>query len=170
MSEAVTNAIELNSSHIGAWFPFITILIYGVILLKINIKLTKLEMYLTSLFALYLSIITDYVLGMTFQFYEYFDQGGDIWTPITVIPLYVLTNLVFLNLYPFTSSQWKKWIYILVWSLYATVWEWFSVEYTSFFSHDNWKLWYSAVIYPFLYLLILGNLKFIRSNQVGTKK
>ncbi|MBM7663312.1 hypothetical protein JOC85_004184 [Bacillus mesophilus] len=101
MSEAVRESIELTRYHWGAWYPFLTILIY-VLILRFNNQrnLTKLELYITSLFALYLSIITDYILGINFRFYEYYDVGGDIWTAITVIPLYVLTNILYLNFYP----------------------------------------------------------------------
>jgi hypothetical protein len=171
MSEAVRKAIELNSSHVGAWFPILTIVFYVAILSFKKTRLTKLEIYVTSLFALYLSIITDYILGMTFRFYEYYDSGGDIWTPLTVVPLYMLTNIVFLSFYPFTLSRWKKAIYISIWSLFATGWEWFAIQYTTFFTHLNWKLWYSALIYPLLYLMILGNLKLIRKyNSVDDTK
>ncbi|TXC92992.1 hypothetical protein FS935_02010 [Metabacillus litoralis] len=163
MSEAVREAIQLNHYHLSAWYPLLTIFGYILILsYKKTMNLTKLEIYVSSLFALYLSIITDYLLGMTFNFYDYYDTGGDIWTPITVIPLYILTNIVFLNYYPFHSSTLKKCLYIFIWCVYAIAWEWFAVTYTSFFNYKKWELWYSAFIYPFLYFLLLANIKLIR--------
>ena len=133
MSEAVREAIQLSHYHLSAWYQLLTIFGYILILsYKKTMNLTKLEIYVSSLFALYLSIITDYLLGMTFHFYDYYDTGGDIWTPITVIPLYILTNIVFLNYYPFHSSTLKKCLYIFIWCVYAIAWERFAVTYTSF--------------------------------------
>jgi hypothetical protein len=41
------------------------------------------------------------------------------------------------------------------------LYEWLCLK-MGFLYHKNWNIWLSAISYPFLYTLLLGNLKFIR--------
>ncbi|WP_425435935.1 CBO0543 family protein [Metabacillus halosaccharovorans] len=118
-------------------------------------------MYTTSLFSTVLQLITDIYLEFKHNFYWYFSPGVDYITLWVVFWIYPSVNIIFLNFYPTNKKFSTSVYYILGWTLFALVYEWFAVN-SSLFQYNGWKLWYSALIYPFLYLLLYINWKIIR--------
>ncbi|WP_319005799.1 CBO0543 family protein [Metabacillus niabensis] len=118
-------------------------------------------MYTTSLFSTVLQLITDIYLEFKYNFYWYFSPGVDYITLWVVFWIYPSVNILFLNFYPTNKKFSTSVYYILGWTLFALVYEWVAVNY-GFFQYNGWKLWYSAIIYPFLYLLLYINWKIIR--------
>ncbi|WP_407938544.1 CBO0543 family protein [Niallia nealsonii] len=123
--------------------------------------LTKLEIYTTSLFSLILSGTADLFLDAKFNLYHYFHEGIQLIDYIAMIGIYPAINIIFLNLYPQKKNYKIKIFYFIIRSLFATIYEYTAKE-TSFFSHHGWKIWYSALIYPILFFILLLNLKFVR--------
>ncbi|WP_368857099.1 CBO0543 family protein [Neobacillus paridis] len=70
-------------------------------------------------------------------------------------------SLLFLNFYPSEKKIVKKVLYIMLWSLFSVTFEWISMH-TEFFYHNGWKLWYSAILYPIIFLILVINLRFIQ--------
>ncbi|WP_456273671.1 CBO0543 family protein [Bacillus sp. AK031] len=119
-------------------------------------KLSKIEMYATSLFALVLQLLTDIFLEFKYELYWYFGKGVDAQTLFIVFGLYPQVNILFLNFFPLNRALSIKIIYISAWSAFALLFEWVLVI-TGSFHHEQWKLWYSAPIYPLLYIILLVN-------------
>lgn len=132
-------------------------------------KMTASAMYSTSLFAVTLSCYADMYLSMDYHLYDYFEEGMDYTHVIIQIGIYPFINLIFLNFYPGGASNARKIFYILGWSSFATFYEWLALQ-TSFFHYDNWSLIYSAIIYPFLFILLLANFRFVNVLEQLTKK
>lgn len=143
-------------------FIFVCLIILNITALFIPKKLSKMEIYATSFFALTFGILTDVVLDLYFDLYGYLQEGVQLLAITAQLLAYPSVSLLFLNYYPFQKSLLKKWLYILVWSVFSTLFEWMS-SMTAFFYHNGWELWCSAVAYPFIFLILAWNLKFIRS-------
>ncbi len=140
-------------------FVFFTFL--NLFILFMRKRLTKMEIYATAIFALLFGITTDVVLDLHYNVYGYFDKGFQ-WKKLLALFMYFpATNLLFLNYYPWNKSFLKRLLYFLVWTLFSITFEWLSLK-TYFFYYNGWKLWYSGVLYPFIFLTLLINLKFIQ--------
>lgn len=140
-------------------FVFFTFL--NLFILYMRKRLTKMEIYATAIFALLFGITTDVVLDLHYNVYGYFDKGFQ-WKKLLALFMYFpATNLLFLNYYPWNKSFLKRLLYFLVWTLFSITFEWLSLK-TYFFYYNGWKLWYSGVLYPFIFLTLLINLKFIQ--------
>ncbi|WP_375709756.1 CBO0543 family protein [Mesobacillus foraminis] len=119
------------------------------------------EIYATTVFALLFGVTTDVVLDLHYNMYGYFDKGFQ-WKKLLALFMYFpATNLLFLNSYPFHKSVLEKLLYVLLWTSISITFEWLSVQ-TYFFYYNGWKLWYSGLLYPFIFLILLINLKFIQ--------
>ncbi|RTR27903.1 hypothetical protein EKG37_18160 [Robertmurraya yapensis] len=118
-------------------------------------------MYSTSLFALVFELIANIYLDLKYDLYGYFDKGPDWRTLPTLILIFPAVNLLFLNFYPFTRSKTIQLIYILICSIIGVVFEWIYIQ-TDFFYHNEWKLRYSLVSYPFIFYILTLNIRYIR--------
>lgn len=72
---------------------------------------------------------------------------------------------LFLNFFPFKKTLLHKIYYVLVWSIFSIIFEWFTLK-TGFFYYNEWKIWYSGLLYPLIFLSLVLNMKFVkRINQ-----
>jgi len=124
-------------------------------------RISYFEMYATYYFAPFLAVLADIYLDLKLNLYGFFDPGINYqYIPIFFI-VYPAFNLLFLNFFPFQTSLVRKIRYILLVSLFTVGFE-YVATFSEVFYHNGWKLWYSAVAYPFLYTLLLSNLLMIR--------
>jgi hypothetical protein len=124
-------------------------------------RISSLEMYTTSFFASFLAALADFYLDVKFDYYGFFNKGIDWqYLPIFII-VYPSANIIFLNFYPYQKSLKYKILYILGFSMVTTIFEYIVLQ-TKIFYYNEWKLWYSAICYPFLYMLLFLNLRIIR--------
>lgn len=136
------------------------ILLIWVILSKK--RLSKLEILSTLLFAVILAFTTDNILAIKYHLYGYFGPEDVAYKDfIITLGLYPVINILFLNYYPLKKPFMLQVIYLLIWSFFALGYEWLAVQ-TGLFYHSGWKFWYSVPSYPLLFLILLGNLRFIR--------
>ncbi|MHC8969213.1 CBO0543 family protein [Priestia aryabhattai] len=124
-------------------------------------RLYRIEIYSTTLFALLFGIVVDLILNLHYGLYGYFDRGfqwrGLIGEFLSFIPI----SILFLNYYPLHKSYKSQLFYILIWSVISTIIEWLMLK-TEFFNEYEWELWYSAVAYPFIFLILVIDLKIIK--------
>jgi hypothetical protein len=66
-----------------------------------------------------------------------------------------------LNFYPYDKPKWWAAAYILIWSVASTGFEWTFLKMGYMYYGKEWNLLYSAFCYPFLYLVLIGNLKIV---------
>ncbi|WNC16594.1 hypothetical protein [Brevibacillus brevis] len=131
-------------------FLLISVLLFNTIAWILPKKLTRLEMYTTSLFAFALTIVTDVYLDLKHGFYGYFKVGADYEALIVFIGLYPSFSIIFLNLFPYDQGMAKKTIYLVCTWLFCLLYEKATLTPIGFFYYNGWKLWYSAILYPIL--------------------
>ncbi|PGT79782.1 CBO0543 family protein [Bacillus sp. AFS040349] len=139
----------------------ISLLVLNTLAFLIPKRLSKIEMYSTSLFALLWGHVVDMALDLKLTLYYYYKKGlqwVDFMVPFLIYPS---ITILFLNFYPYNKANKSKIFYILGWSIFSITFE-AIVDNTGFFTHVKWKLWHSAFIYPLLFIILLWHLKLIR--------
>jgi hypothetical protein len=151
----------MEGREVTMWFFILTILVFNSLFLLMPKKLTAIEIFSTCVFALVLELLTNIYLDLKLDWYGYFKKGVQWQTFIGVIGIYPAVNAIFLNYYQYMRNLIQKFWYIIGCSVFAVVYEWFA-DVTGYFYHNQWKLWHSAIVYPFLLLILLAVLKFVR--------
>ena len=141
---------------------WITILAGSIIVWKIPKKLTRLEMYVCSIFSIYLALAADSLLGGMYKLYAYFKPGVEAIDYVGALGVYPAVAILFLNLYPFRKSFVWKFLYVCVWSAFSLLYEWGAANFSTFFVYTGWKTIYSAPIYPLLFVIQLLNYAFVK--------
>jgi hypothetical protein len=143
-------------------FIFGCLILFNIIAVLMPKRLTKVEIYATSFFALSFGRTVDAFLDIKYNMYGFITEGVNYLGVLGQYLIYPSINTLFLNYFPLTKNIKSKTLYILAWSLFSVTFEWVSLQ-TNFFYYTTWKLWYSALLYPILFLILLANLKIIRN-------
>ena len=138
--------------------------IFNIIVYLMPKRLSKREMYVTSLFAIGLHLLFDIFLDVKYGLYGYFDPHFVNWEMLGVtFGIYPAVNIIFLSFYPIHQTHWRKSFYIIMCSIMAVLYELIAVR-TDFFYYNGWNLIYSALLYPFLFLSLFWNYYYIKEN------
>lgn len=140
----------------------VSVVVLNLIAFLIPKKLSRLEMYVTSLFSVYFACQVDVYLNLKLNLYGYFLPGVDYRTLIILWGLYPAFSIIFLNLYPYALSRFYKLAYILMMSFLCVFLEWVYSREFGFFYHADWKLIHSMFAYPFILGILLLHLYLIR--------
>lgn len=143
-----------------------TILIVSVVVVYaacflIPRRLTWIEVLAATLFGLYFECMTNIFLDLKYDLYGYFNKGVDWQTLIALLGLYPSLNYLLLNLYPAGKGFLRITAYLLAWDAFSVLYEQLSRQ-TGVFYYNGWTWWYSAVLYPFIFLILWYHLKFTR--------
>ncbi|MFT4417296.1 CBO0543 family protein [Fredinandcohnia humi] len=139
----------------------IIFVIFNIISFCVPKRIGKMEIYATSFFAFSYGLTTDMVLDLHYNLYGYFQKGFQ-WLGLLGIVLYFPSiSFLFLNFYPSDKKLLKKLTYILIWSIFSIIFEWLCLQ-TEFFYYNGWKLWYSAFLYPLIFLSLIRNMRWIQ--------
>ncbi|WP_186578692.1 CBO0543 family protein [Aquibacillus kalidii] len=148
-------------------FIFGCLILLNLIAVKVPKQLTSIEIYATSFFALSFGRTVDAFLDVKYNMYGFIIEGVNYLGVLAQFLVYPSINTLFLDLFPFHKKGKTQVLYILGWSIFSIFFEWISLQ-TNFFYHNTWKLWYSAFLYPILFLILISNLKLIR--KISDKK
>lgn len=139
----------------------LSIAIFCTIIYFMPKRLTLMEMYTASWFTMTFVLTVNIYLSFKLHLYGYLTKGVIVWRTLIihfgVFPAY---NAIFLNLFPKTKRT--QVLYILEHSIILITYEWITTL-TGAFYYNNWNLRYSALLYPFILLILYGNLKIIRA-------
>lgn len=131
-------------------------------------RISIMEMYTTSFFALFLATMSELFLDIKLELYGFFETGVD-WEYILIyIFIYPAVNILFLNFYPFQKLLLNKAGYVLLWTILTTLFEYLSLQ-TEVYYYKEWKLEYSMMCYPFIYVVLILNLNLIRKLSPRSK-
>ncbi|WP_102028439.1 CBO0543 family protein [Salirhabdus sp. Marseille-P4669] len=147
-------------------FLIISIIIFHFILYLVPKKIKRHEIYSIALFSIVLGFCSDVLFDLKYNFYGYFEKGPQLAGFLPILGLFSPAGILFLNFYPFHKTIAMKCTYILVWTLFCLVFEYFSIVF-GFFYHNEWKFLYSAIAYPILLLLQIVH---FRIYQTYTRK
>ncbi|MBS4172139.1 hypothetical protein [Bacillus sp. FJAT-49736] len=140
---------------------YIIFIIADIAVFLVPKKLSKSEFYTTSIFAVLFGISVDEVLDLHLNLYGYFKHGFQWQGFIGSFLYFIPTSFFFLNFFPEKKSWKYKVLYFLVWVIFSLCFEWCCLQ-TSFLYYNGWKLLYSALVYPIIFLCLIGNLKLFR--------
>lgn len=143
---------------------YASILIFNLAAYLMPKRLSRVEIYATSLFALVLQSTTDVYLDLGYDLYGYFNRGPDILTMLPVFGIYPALGTIFLNYYPYRGNACSKGLYILGWTLFSVVYERTAIH-AGWFYFNGWTSLYSAVAYPLIYLILARNLRLLRKLE-----
>jgi len=136
-------------------FVFTACLIFAAVAYAIPKKIKSYELYATSLFAALFGLFVDSILAVKYKFYVLDKPGIQIPPLIGQVVLYSTASIIVLNFYPYDKALKWKLIYISSVTLLTLAFEFISLNF-GFIKYNEWKIWYSAVSYPFLtYFLVL---------------
>ncbi|MFJ5770293.1 hypothetical protein [Psychrobacillus sp. NPDC093180] len=142
------------------FFIIISIITFSMVIYFMPKRMTIMEMYATSWFALTFVLTADLYLSYKHHFYGYFSEGDwEYKTLIIHFGVFPTYNAIFLNFFP--QKRWGQLMYILGHSLILVGYEWASIQAGAFY-YKEWKLWYSALLYPIILLILYLNLKILR--------
>ncbi|CAG7609024.1 hypothetical protein PAESOLCIP111_01124 [Paenibacillus solanacearum] len=153
---------DLNMAYVSYVFAFFLVL--NLISFLVPRKLSKIEIYATTFFAYSYGLTTDMVLDLHYNLYGYFSYGFQWLSLLGIIMYFPSISFLFLNFFPMEKRMRSKIAYILVWTVFSTGVEWLIVQ-TDFFYYNGWKLWYSALLYPLIFMVLIGNLKLVRKHM-----
>jgi hypothetical protein len=141
-------------------FLVLSVIVFNLITILIPKRISGVEILTTTLFSLYLETMTNVFLDLKYDLYGYFNKGVDWEALIYILGIYAPVNIVFLNYFPYKKKILNKVIYILGWSVFAYMYELLFL-WSGTFYYNGWKYWYSIIIYPILYIILVGFYKYV---------
>jgi len=143
-------------------FVYLASFIFSFIAYKIPKKMKLYEIYVTSLFAALFGLLVDTILAVKYKLYVLDKAGIQIPPLIGQVILYSTTSIILLNFYPFDKPiKWKAG-YILMMSLLTVLFEFICFKF-HFINYYKWKIWYSALCYPFLIYTLVFHYEFFKT-------
>lgn len=144
-------------------YVFVFFVLLNIVSFSVPKNLSRNEVYTTSFFAYAFGLTTDVVFDLHYDLYGYLSPGFQWLSMLGIIMYFPSTSFLFLNFFPIHKRMRSKISYILVWSIFSVVIEWLILQ-TDYFYYNGWKLWYSAILYPLIFLILVCNLKLIRKQ------
>jgi hypothetical protein len=138
-----------------------TIVVFGTIAIFMRKKVTLTEFYGSVYFGVFWAMFSDLLVDKYDLYYFFKPKVFDLHTLWILLAIYPFAAMMIINWFPFHKSLLKMISYIVAWSIFSTFYEWLSLR-SGILIYIHWKLWYSAVLYPFLYSGLILNHNFIR--------
>jgi hypothetical protein len=149
-----------------SWFViFGTMLIIYPIVIYMNKHLTLSEIYTTVVFGLLLQTQVDIFASVRFKAWGFFEinkvEFKSLWIIIGIYPIFAA---MIINWFPYREIWWKKFGYLIAWATFSTSYEWMTLK-AGILWHINWNLFYSFLMYPIIYYLLIIHVRFYRWYQ-----
>lgn len=145
-----------------------SVAIFNVLAFKANKTLSRNELVHIWTFTMAFQLLFDTIIDFRYKGYWYFAKETIEWAAVlsrsVLIPP---VNVLFLSFFPFQRTIAAKSAYIACWTLIILGYELLTMlpEPWGYFHYGWWNLGYSAIIDPFLFLILLGYYKWIRKIQ-----
>ncbi|MBQ4870156.1 hypothetical protein IHQ11_27285 [Priestia megaterium] len=151
----------------------IAIILFNLIAFRANTRLTLNQILHLWTFTIAFQQIFDLMINIKYHGYWYFTKGVD-WKAIPAhLALLPPVNMLFLNWYPFKKNIRHKIGYLVIWVIAILIYELMTLlpEPWGYFHYGWWELWYSAIVNPILFLILLGYYKWVlkAENKLLTK-
>lgn len=139
------------------------IIVFNFIAFKTNKNLTTNQTIHIWLFTITLQQTFDIFVDLKYHGYWYFTKDADFEGLLPHLVLLPPVNMMFLNWYPIEGKFTRKLYYLTFWIIAIILYEILSLlpEPWGYFHYGWWKLWYSLIANPILFLMLLGYHKWI---------
>ncbi len=140
-------------------FLFVSIVCFTLVAIRMKRRIPAHELYTTVVFALFADLIVDLYASFVFRAWGLFYVNEVEFASLLVIfGLYLPAAAMIVNWYPFRSTRRRKLGYWLAWTVFSTAYEWAAKEFGIVW-HGNWNLFYSFLLYPFIYYMLIAQLR-----------
>lgn len=139
-----------------------SIVLFNSAALMVRKRLSSAELYCTIIFGLFVQSLTDIYASFRFYAWGFFKiEQAELTSLWIILGIYPASAVLIINWYPYHSVWWKKALYLFVWTIYSTGYEWLCVK-TGVIWHGNWTLWESFFLYPIIYYMLVLHVRFVR--------
>lgn len=138
-------------------------ILFNLIAFKTNKRLSKNQILHIWTFTISAQLIFDVMVEFKYWGYWYFDREPN-WSGLMAhIVLVPPVNMMFLNWYPFKGDLIKRFSYIFFWVVAILLYEIIALlpDPWGYFHYGWWRLWHTAILDPFLLLLVVIYYKWI---------
>lgn len=139
-------------------FLIASIIIFYAICFIVPRRLTWIEILVVTWFGQYFETMTNVFLDLKYDLYGYSNHGVDWLALLPLIGIYPPLNYLVLSLFPAGKGVVRIVIYLLAWDAFAILYEQLAIH-NKIFYYNGWKWWYSAIVYPFIFLALWYHLK-----------
>ena len=140
---------------------YISVFVFNVVAIFMKKRLSSFEYYGSIFFGIFVAELTDRFTEWNNTYYFFKPSKIVLKSLWVMLGIYPAAIMLIINWYPYNKSWSKKVLYILAWSAFSTFFEWISLK-SGYLHYTTWKLWYSAIMYPFMYSGLILNVYFIR--------
>lgn len=140
------------------WTTIVLLNFFAYIIPK---HLPRWQLYSTSIFAVMLQQSIDVYFDLKWDLYGYFNKGVDTLGFVVEYGIFPAVNMIFLNFWVIRKGFQAKLGYLLACCCIAIVYEFMALK-SGYFYYNGWKLIYSMIQYPILFLILVGNLRLIQ--------
>jgi hypothetical protein len=143
------------------FFLYISVIVFNLVTILMKKRLSSFEYYGSIFFGVFCAEISDRFADKYNLYYFFNPKVIEVQTFWILLGIYPAATMMIINWFPYGKTWTIKVLYILAWSLFSVFFEWLFLK-NGFLHNVHWKLWYSALSYPFLYSGLMLNLYFIR--------
>ncbi|HZG55347.1 CBO0543 family protein [Paenibacillus sp.] len=145
-------------------WPFLigSVFAFNAVALRMKRRLPVVDIYATVMFAMFVDVLVDLYASFVFHAWGFFEPKKVEFTALWIIfGIYIPSAAMIVNWYPYHSTWRRKLGYLLLWSAFSTVYEWAALHYGIIW-HQNWNLFYSFLLYPAIYYMLIAQLRGLR--------
>jgi hypothetical protein len=135
---------------------WVTIFLINVFAFIVPKHIPYWQMYATSAFAVMFQLFVDIYLDLKLDLYGYFNKGVDELGFVYEFGIFPASSIIFLNFWAALKGFWPKSIYLFACVNVATFYEYLALK-SGYLYYNGWKLWYSFLEYPLLFMILIGN-------------
>ncbi|SEM22811.1 hypothetical protein SAMN05192533_101510 [Mesobacillus persicus] len=147
--------MSIDNNYLKWIFLVFSILIFNILVIKTRKRLPITVIYSTTFFALCIQQYFDTYATYYFKAWGFFMRDhADFASLLVKWGIYPAASILIINWYPYQSTKWKKFGYLMGWAVFSTVFEWASLK-LGIHWHNNWNLFYSFMVYPVIYYVFL---------------
>ncbi|WLD94513.1 CBO0543 family protein [Alkalihalobacillus sp. AL-G] len=145
----------------------LTIMLFNTIVFFMKKHLRISDIYTTVIFGLLVSALVDVFASFRLQAWGFFDpRMPDFKALLILLGIYPAAAAMIINWYPYDSARGSKLVYLIGWAIFSTGYEWLSLE-VGMLWHKNWNLFYSFILYPFIYFMLIIHVRIYRRMNEG---
>lgn len=157
--------LEKGREQVSWIVIFVTTLIIYPIVIHMEKHLSLSETYMTVVFGLFVQTLVDTFASFQLKAWGFFEvEKAELKSLWIILAIYPIFATMIINWFPYRASWWKKILYLLAWSTFSTCYEWLTIR-VGIMWHMNWNLFYSFLLYPFIYYLLIVHVRVFRWMQ-----
>ena len=141
----------------------IAVALFNFFAIKLNKRLNINQVLHIWMFTSTFQLLFDIFVDFKYLGYWYFTKEIDWISILNIIFLVQPVNIIFLNYYPFKKRLGSRIFFILCFNLLILLYEKIALlpEPWGYFHYGWWKIWYSAILNPFLLLVLISYYRYI---------